>query len=156
MAAAKHPLDPLTSQELADVASAIKRTYPSARFVYVGSDSFSPRCFFFFLLRRCSSPSECIAFRIHSPALAESNKGEVIEWVEKKRQLQHVSRLATATTLDQGQTYEYIINVRTKEILSRVHHVGFQAGGTNHFLLGKLNNFAVCADSLTLSHSSSK
>lgn len=43
--AAKHPLDPLTSQELADVASTIKASFPAARFVYVGSFSFAGRRF---------------------------------------------------------------------------------------------------------------
>lgn len=64
-----------------------------------------------------------------STALAESNKAEVLDWTEKKRTLSQVSRHATATTLEGGQTYEYIVDVPSKRILKKIHHAGFQAGG---------------------------
>jgi endonuclease III len=62
--------------------------------------------------------------------LAEANKAEVIEWAEKKRSLDKVTRQATATTLEGGKTFEYIVDVPTRKIVKKIHQVGLQAGGT--------------------------
>lgn len=64
-----------------------------------------------------------------STALAETNKEEIIEWIEKRRTWEQVSRLATATTLEDGKTFEYIVDVHKRSIVKKTHQEGFQAGG---------------------------
>lgn len=57
----------------------------------------------------------------------------MIEWAEKKRATEDVSRFAVATTLEGGKTMEYVYDVKNARVLHREHRVGYQAGGTAYF-----------------------